>query len=124
MPTCSGKAPHGCTLGIATSSFLGTTNFTTSISPNSVPLTWTVGAFSPDQSLSSNLTAVTFTKNFYLGTPPSLNLASTTDFAGCALFFEGIARSLPLNGITEYGSVTCSQTLQDAFVSDFLSQAT
>jgi hypothetical protein len=69
------------------------------------------------------LTDVTFTKEFYLGTPPSLNLATTDDFAGCALFFEGIARSLPLNGVTEYGSVTCSQTLQDACVNDLLAQA-
>ncbi len=48
----------------------------------------------------------------------------SNDFAGCALFFEGIARSLPLNSITEYGPVSCSQTLQDACVNDLLSQAT
>ncbi len=120
--SCDGGANNGCTLGNTTSSFIGTTNFTTSISPNNVPLTWTVGASSPDQSSSSNSTDVTFQKKFYLGTPPSLSLASSNDFAGCALFFEGIARSLPLGGAT-YGSMTCGQTLQDGCVNDLLSQA-
>ena len=120
---CDGGVSNECTLGNVTSSSIGTTNFTTSISPNSAPLTWTVGAFSPDKSSASNLTDVTFTKNFYLGTPPSLNLAASNDFAGCALFFEGIARSLSVNGVTQYGSITCSQTLQDACVNDLLAQA-
>ena len=92
--------------------------------PTMRPLTWTVGASSPDKTAASNLTDITFTKNFYLGTPPSLNLASSNSFAGCALFFEGIARSLPLTGVTQFGSVTCSQTLQDACMNDLLSQAT
>ena len=120
--SCDGGANNGCTLGNTTSSSIGTTNFTTSISPNNAPLTWTVGASSPDESLSSNSTDVTFQKKFYLGTPTSLSLAPSSDFAGCALFFEGIARSLPLNAST-YGSVTCSQTLQDDCVNDLLSQA-
>ncbi|OCT52105.1 hypothetical protein CLCR_08805 [Cladophialophora carrionii] len=122
--SCNGGADNECTLGNTTSSFIGTTNLTTSISPGGAPVTWTVGAFSADSSGSSNLTDVTFTKQFYLGTPPSLNLAATDDFAGCALFFEGIARSLPLDGVAEYGSVTCRQTLQDACVDDLLAQAT
>jgi hypothetical protein len=121
---CDGGASNGCTLGNTTSSSVGTANFTTSISPNNAPLTWTVGAFSPDRTAASNLSDVTFTKNFYLGTSPSLNLASSNDIAGCALFFEGIARSLPLNAVTQYGSITCSQTLQDSCVNDLLSQAT
>lgn len=113
----------GCTLGKTTNTFIGTTSFNTSISPDG-PLTWTVGA-STDET-TANLSDVTFTKNFYLGFPPSLDLArpSTPAFAGCALFFEGIARSIPLPGVTEYGSVTCSLTLQDACVNDLLAQAT
>ncbi|KIW67672.1 hypothetical protein PV04_06904 [Phialophora macrospora] len=122
--SCDGGANNECTLGNTTSSSIGTTNLTTSTSPNDAPLTWTVGAFSADPGGSSNLTDVTFTKEFYLGTPPSLNLATTDGFAGCALFFEGIARSLPLNGGAEYGSVTCGQALQDACVNDLLAQAT
>ena len=120
---CDGGASNGCTLGNTTSSFIGTANFTTSISPSNAPLTWTVGASSSDQNPSSSTSEFTSTKNFYLGTPPSIDLASTSNFAGCALFFEGIARSLPVNGSSEYGSVTCSQALQDACVNDLLSQA-
>ncbi|OAG41705.1 hypothetical protein AYO21_04169 [Fonsecaea monophora] len=114
---CNGGADNECTLGNTTSSFIGTASFNSSLSPNNAPLTWTVGASS------SNASGITFTKNFYLGAPPSMNLASPAGFAGCALFFEGIARSLPLNGVTEYGTVTCSQTLQDVCVNDLLAQA-
>lgn len=121
---CDGGANDGCTLGNTTSSYIGTTSFTTSISPGDVPLAWTVGASSESKGSASNLTDVFFTKNFYLGTPPSLDLASPTGFAGCALFFEGIARSLPLNGSAEFGTVTCDQALQAACVNDLMSQAT
>ncbi|OAP60613.1 hypothetical protein AYL99_05615 [Fonsecaea erecta] len=114
---CNGGANNECTLGNTTSSFIGTASFNTSLSPSNAPLTWTVGASS------SNSNDITFTKNFYLGYPPSMNLANPSGFAGCALFFEGIARSLPLNSVTEYGPVTCGQTLQDACVNDLLSQA-
>ncbi|OAP54065.1 hypothetical protein AYL99_11599 [Fonsecaea erecta] len=72
---------------------------------------------------SSNSNDITFTKNFYLGYPPSMDLANTSGFVGCALFFEGIARNLPLNSVTEYGPVTYGQTLQDACVNDLMSQA-
>ncbi|KAJ9609907.1 hypothetical protein H2200_006236 [Cladophialophora chaetospira] len=128
-PERAAVAPHAGSArrhmpGNTTNSFIGTTSFTTSISANNVPLTWTVGASSPNQDSSSNSTDATFQKNFYLGTPPELNLASSINFAGCALFFEGIARSLPLNGTAEYGSVSCSQALQDNCVNDLLSQAT
>ncbi|KIW95394.1 uncharacterized protein Z519_03978 [Cladophialophora bantiana CBS 173.52] len=118
---CNGGADNDCTLGNTTSSFIGTTSFNSSLSPDNAPLTWTVGASSSNSN--SNSSDVTFTKNFYLGYPPSMNLATPAAFAGCALFFEGIARSLPLNGVTEYGTVTCGQTLQDVCVNDLLSQA-
>ncbi|EXJ68066.1 uncharacterized protein A1O5_08681 [Cladophialophora psammophila CBS 110553] len=116
---CNGGADNECTLGNTTSSFIGTTSFNSSLSPDNAPLTWTVGASSSN----SNSSDVTFSKNFYLGYPPSMNLTTPAAFAGCALFFEGIARSLPLNGVTEYGTVTCGQTLQDVCVNDLLSQA-
>lgn len=129
-PTCSqlvgcdvldcGSANHSCTLGNATNAFIGTTSLNSSVSP-SAPLTWTVGASTDDSS--SNLTDVTFTKNFYLGFPPTLDLAGSTEVAGCALFFEGIARSISMSGVTEYGSMTCGQALQDSCVHDLLEQA-
>ncbi len=132
IPGCSSST--GCTVGNATNAFLGATSFNASLpqapssssssssapaSTDSVELTWTVGALS---STSSSAADTLFTKNFYLGYPPSLSLASETSFTGCALFFEGIARSISLNG-SEYGSMTCSQTLGAQCVSDLLSQA-
>lgn len=72
---------------------------------------------------SSNSTQVQFVKSFYLGYPSSLDLTSTSDLVGCALFFEGIAKSITLNGTSEIGSVTCDQTLGDGCVRDLLVQA-
>ncbi|KAK5194382.1 hypothetical protein LTR96_006496 [Exophiala xenobiotica] len=139
IPGCS-SSTGGCTVGNATNAFLGATSFnatfpqklssssssssaSTGSDSDSVELTWTVGALS--SSSSSAAANTLFTKNFYLGYPPSLALASSssaTDFAGCALFFEGIARSISLNG-SEYGSMTCSQALGAQCVGDLLSQA-
>ncbi|EHY55753.1 hypothetical protein HRR83_009191 [Exophiala dermatitidis] len=114
------QTDSGCTLGNITSSYIGTTSVNSTVSPNA-PLTWTVGAST--QGNSSSSAQVHFIKNFYLGYPPSLDLANTSDFAGCTLFFEGIARSIVLNGTSEYGSVTCGQTLGDGCVSDLQAQA-
>ncbi|KAI1630119.1 hypothetical protein EDD37DRAFT_83160 [Exophiala viscosa] len=126
-----GCSSTGCTLGNVTNAFLGATSFnaslptSTSSSPTQVELTWTVGALAqspPQTSGSSSSTKDTlFTKNFYLGYPPSLNL-TTDSTGGCALFFEGIARSIPLNG-SEYGSMTCQSALGTQCTSDLLTQA-
>jgi hypothetical protein len=111
----------GCTVGNTTNAFLGATSFDDGgggVTGTTQPLTWTVGALAsngPDHQTDS-----LFTKNFYLGYPPSTNFRSAS---GCALFFEGIARSIPLNGSAEYGSVTCGQTLGAACVADLLAQA-
>ncbi|EXJ77486.1 hypothetical protein A1O3_09712 [Capronia epimyces CBS 606.96] len=115
-----GCQADGCTVGNTTNSFIGTTSFNTSVSPHA-PLTWTVGASS--QQSSGNSPQTQFVKNFYLGYPPSLDLAGASDFMGCALFFEGIAKSITLNGTSEYTSVTCGQTLGDGCVHDLVSQA-
>lgn len=120
IPGCSSNT--GCTVGNATNVFLGATAFNATLPPSSdsesVELTWTVGALSSTASSTSN---TQFTKNFYLGYPPALDLSGTSTFAGCALFFEGIARSISLNG-SEYGSMTCGAALGDACASDLLDQ--
>lgn len=110
----------GCTVGNTTNAFLGATSFNTTVSPRGT-LTWTVGALAEE--FSANSTDTRFTKNFYLGYPPSLNLQDPSTFSGCALFFEGIARSIQLNGTSEFGPVTCGQTLGDDCVTDLLAQA-
>ncbi|KIW13252.1 hypothetical protein PV08_08439 [Exophiala spinifera] len=125
IPGCSSNT--GCTVGNATNVFLGATAFnatfpTSSLSSpesESVELTWTVGALSSTASSTSN---TLFTKNFYLGYPPTLDLSGTSAFAGCALFFEGIARSISLNN-SEFGSMTCGAALGEGCATDLLDQA-
>jgi hypothetical protein len=110
-----------CIVGNTSNTILGVTSFESKISPDR-PLTWAVGS-SATQSR-TNLTEDLFVKSFYLGTPPTLQLTKTTAFAGCALFFEGIAKNLPLNYTTEFNTVTCNEVLQAGCVNDLLSQAT
>jgi hypothetical protein len=122
--SCDGGASNPCTLGNATNAFIGTTNFTSQLISPKAPLTWTVGSSASTPPSSSNSGEdQTFTKNFYLGTPPSVNLGSESDVQGCALFFEGIARSLQLNGSAEFGSLTCPDALGQQCVDDLVAQA-
>ncbi len=120
-----GCQADGCTVGNTTNAFLGATSFdvdSTLVSPDGKPLTWTVGALASNGP--NNQTDSLFTKNFYLGYPSSSNLGQQeSSFSACALFFEGVARSIQINGSAEYGSVTCGQTLGDACVTDLLAQA-
>lgn len=104
----------GCQIGNTTNSYIGTTSFNTSVSPDE-ELTWTMG--------SSIITAQdnnTWIKNYYLGTPPWLNLANTSAFEACALFFEGVV--IPLDDTTGHNT-TCDQTLNATCVNDLLLQA-
>lgn len=110
-----------CIVGNTSNSLLGVTSFESRISPDG-PITWAVGS-SATQS-SKNLTEDLFVKSFYPGTPPTLQLTNTTAFSGCALFFEGISKNLPLNHTTQYNTVTCHEVLQAGCVDDLLSQAT
>lgn len=110
-----------CIVGNTTNAILGVTSFDSAISPDG-PITWAVGS-SATQS-PTNLTEDLFVKSFYLGTLPTLQLTNTTAFSGCALFFEGISKNLPLKYTTEYNTVTCNEVLQASCVNDLLSQAT
>jgi hypothetical protein len=121
--SCDGGGSNPCTLGNTTNSFIGTTNFTSQIISPNTPLTWTVGSSASSPPSSSNAEDQTFTKNFYLGIPPSVVLGRDDNVQGCALFFEGIARSLQLNGSAEFGSVTCPDALGQQCVDDLVAQS-
>jgi hypothetical protein len=99
---------------------IGITNFTSAISPE--PLTWTVGVSGlPDF---ANSTEQIWSRNFYLGTPPALNMTDLNTITGCALFFEGISSSLRFPGSNIDTSIgSCNDALSAACVTDLMSQA-
>lgn len=103
-----------CDVGNATLKAIGVANVTTILDAR--PLTWTLGL----QELSSGGTNPTFDRNFYLGTPPSLQ---TNDTNGCALFFEGVSANLTSSTGDQLDKFTCSNTLAEACVSDLIAQA-
>ena len=101
-----------CEVGNATLKAIGIANVTTLL--DAQPLTWTLGL----QEL--NGTQPTFDRNFYLGTPASLELNDTT---GCALFFEGVSTNLTTSKGNLLDKFTCSDALAESCVSDLITQA-
>ncbi|KAF1357552.1 hypothetical protein EJ07DRAFT_157552 [Lizonia empirigonia] len=101
-----------CEIGNATLKAIGITNVTTLL--DSQPLTWTLGL----QELKA--AQPTFDRNFYLGTPPSVNLNDTTS---CALFFEGVSSNLTTSAGNQLNKFICSDALPAACISDLLTQA-
>lgn len=104
-----------CKVGNATLKAVGITNVTTTVDTR--PLTWTLGLQELQTAGNGIQTALTLDRNFYLGTPPSLQLNGTT---GCALFFEGIAANLTA---TDKENFTCSDALNKDCVSDLITQS-
>ncbi|KAF9700495.1 hypothetical protein EKO04_001233 [Ascochyta lentis] len=103
-----------CEIGNATLKAIGVANVTSVL--DSRPLTWTLGL----QELKGNGTNPTFDRNFYLGTPPYLQL---NDTKGCALFFEGVSENLTSSSGDQLNKFTCSSALAEACVSDLIAQA-
>ena len=105
-----------CPIGNVTAQAIGTTNFTSSI--NSDALTWTV-AFSAEID-PTNSSEQALERDYYLGAPPSLDLATKPSFDGCALFFEDVVERHEFSP-PEAG--TCQDFLSSLCVSDLMSQA-
>lgn len=105
-----------CPIGSTTARAIGITNFTSSL--NSDPFTWTV-AFS-SQISPSNSSVDLLERSYYLGTPPSLDLATETNVKGCGLFFEDVVTRGDFSPST---AGTCSDLLGASCVSDLISQA-
>jgi hypothetical protein len=98
---------------------LGITNFTSALS--SSPFTWTIGISETADPSSS--TKENFSRGFYLGAPPPLNMSDLTTITGCALFFEGISSILSFPGTLDTSIGTCSDALSATCVTDLLAQA-
>jgi len=107
-----------CKVGNATLKALGIANFTTTMDTR--PLTWTLGFQESKVEGNGSQAALALDRNFYLGTPPSLQLDDTT---GCALFFEGIAANLTVTNSGNMNNFTCSDALNQDCVSDLIAQA-
>ena len=113
-----------CVLGNVTAAALGVLSFNASLSPQ--PLTWTLIV----QSLNSQQNL--YERDFFLGTPPSLNLSQKTTTTStpyrqpqaCSLFFEGIAPHLRFPGSDPlYDQGTCNDALNADCVADLQAQA-
>lgn len=111
----TGHGSSNCTLDGVVGTAIGIANFTTAISPE--PLTWTLA-------ISNNDKQTFFGRDFYLGTPPALNMTDITATTGCALFFEDVTSSLHFPGSSLNSSVgTCSDAMGPACVTDLISQS-
>jgi hypothetical protein len=97
-----------CVVGNSTLNTLGISDLSTSVSPKS--LTWTIGLQTVDDP--TNPSQSFYDRDYFLGTPPPLQLGNTSSFRGWALFFEGIAPKLQFPGLgAEYSIGTCSDAL-------------
>ena len=107
-----------CSIANSTASGIGLTSVNSALS-TSQPLTWTllVQEIKADQNM--------FERDFFLGTPPSLDLSSNSSSlkSACALFFDGIATKLRFPGSDrEYDQGTCDDALNSTCVADLLTQ--
>ncbi len=107
-----------CAVGNTTNARgLGVTSFRTPLSNQS--LTWTVLVHSVDEPPNS------FSRDFFLGTPPSLNLTDggASQHQGCALFFDGVTTTAKFPGESpEYDQGTCNDALRSNCVDALRSQ--
>lgn len=79
-----------CQVTNRTYGMIGLESFSTSITDNQGNLTWTIGSRVYDKPDPKDRTSRNIEKGFYLGTPPSLNLASDDlPYQGCAIFIYG-----------------------------------
>jgi hypothetical protein len=82
-------------------------------------LTWTVGAQAFDHTDPNNSSVRIVRKDFYLGTPPSLNLRSDDlPYQGCAIIISGNARTG-----SEQGSKSCDTAIGSECEQDLLKDA-
>lgn len=107
-----------CSVGNVTARAIGIANF--SIPLSSHALTWTVAV----QSLSDGQS--TFERDFFLGTPPDLNLTTLGSLGThvCAIFFNGAANQASFPGEDpEHNQGTCNDALTAGCVNDIRNQA-
>lgn len=87
------------------------------------PLSWTMGGpylwgHSKDKSTEQ------YWRDFYLNTPPNLNLSETTGYSGCALFFYNATAILQTRpGFDDYASFSCDDVMASRCQQDLNQQA-
>lgn len=107
-----------CVLGNITARAVGISSFTSALS--SQPLTWTLAIQSINEPPRS------FDRDFFIGTPPAVNLTDegSSRSEACALFFEGVATELKFPGSDpDYDQGTCNDALTKSCVDDLRTQA-
>lgn len=107
-----------CVVGNTTARGFGISSFTSLLS--SQPLTWTVTVQPVDEP------SDTFERDFFIGTPPTLNLTDngSSRSQACALFFDGVATKTKFPGSDpEYDQGTCNDALTQSCVDDLRTQA-
>jgi hypothetical protein len=107
-----------CVIGNTTAGAIGISSFTSPLS--SQPLTWTVAVQSINEPPKS------FTRDFFIGTPPALNLTDggSSQRQACAFFFKGLATKIRFPGSDpEYDQGTCNDALTQSCVDDLRTQA-
>lgn len=111
-----------CAVGNTSLAAVGVAGLNTTISPQ--PLTWTIGI---QQKSGQPDSQVSLDRDFFLGTPPALQLSASTSFIGCALFFDGVEAKLAFRPSNEEDPRTqvgtCSDVLTSNCVTDLVSSA-
>jgi hypothetical protein len=88
---------------------IGVVSLNSNVTPE--PLTWTVTMYDDGD------------KNFWLGSPPSLDLARETDFGACALRVWNMTTALQLPaGFNDFANFGCPTVLGDDCVQDLIIQ--
>lgn len=87
------------------------------------PLSWTMGGpYSWDYS--NDKSKDQLWRDFYLNTPPNLNLTETSDYSGCALFFYNATAALQTDtGFDDYASFSCDTVMASQCQQDLNQQA-
>ncbi|WEW59274.1 hypothetical protein PRK78_004743 [Emydomyces testavorans] len=111
---------HECQFGNATFNAIGIARVDSKITPD--PLTWTLGVQAVNDSAHPQNTNWTLQRNFYLGTPPSLDLRQNKTYGGCVLVFNGIAPRLAFTS-ADSRNWTCSSAMNSKCVDDLRSLA-
>lgn len=98
---------------------IGVTSFNSNITLDG-PLTWSVSsAVKDDQEKKFKR----YQRNFYLSTPPGLDLESTS-YAGCGIFFYNVTAQFQLgDNFTDYNDYTCNTFMSQQCQQDIVQQA-
>lgn len=115
-PTPDNSASTAC---IPYQDGIGITSFNSNITHDG-PLTWTIGVSTQDVEHGKDR----FWKNFLLGTPPTIDITETTDFAACTFLFSNITTALQVPPqFNDFAHFSCDTVLGGGCARDLVQQA-